>query len=242
VIDVMLVAPVRAYRDALSALIDSDDELRVVAHAESGAEALARLAPVTPSVTLLDFGMEHVLPILEALRRIAPSTQILAFAVPIAGSQSETIVRAAETGVTGFIDADQPIADVVQAIHLAVRGQCPCSPRIAATLLSALRRRPATGYASNRTAEYLTAGMDRAGEAVLTPRELLVAQLVAHGMTNRQIAGELVVGEATVKTHVHSVLRKLGVGHREQIALVDIVGVGGPAGGSGRVRGGLTAD
>jgi DNA-binding NarL/FixJ family response regulator len=230
VIDVMLVAPVRAYRDALSALIDSDDELRVVAHADSSAEALARLAPGIPGVALLDFGMEPLLPILEALRRMAPSTQMLAFAVPVNGSQSEIIVRAAETGVTGFIDADQPLSEVVHAIHLAVRGQSPCSPRIAATLLGALRRRPGTGRPSALPGELAEVRTDVGAEPALTPRELLVAQLVAHGMTNRQIAGELVVGVATVKTHVHSVLRKLGVGRREQIALADIIDGGRPRG------------
>lgn len=225
-IQVMLVAPVRAYREALVGLISADEELAVVAHAASAAEALASAGGRTPSVSLLDFGMEHFLPALAALRHSVPAASVLALGVPTGGLGAETVVRAAETGVTGFIDAEQPLAEVVVAIHQSARGEAPCSPRIAATLLNALRRRTGPPAAARLIGEWELSRADL-DSTHLTPRELMVAQLVAHGMSNRQIARELVVGEATVKSHVHAVLRKLGVRSRDQITLADILDAAG---------------
>lgn len=226
--DVMLVAPVRAYREALSELINKDDRLRVAAHAASAAEALATLASNVPEVTILDFTVDHFLSVLSALRRMAPATHVVAIAIPVGSGTSESVVRAAEIGVTGFVDVDQPLADVVDAVHLSVIGECPCSPRIAATLLTAMRRRPTpwASYGIAGTSARQAVGSPTTTHPALTARELLVAQLVAHGMTNQEIARELVVGVSTVKTHVHSVLRKLGVDRREKIQFSNILGPG----------------
>ena len=110
------------------------------------------------------------------------------------------------------MDADQPLSDVLGAIRLAVRGESSCSPRIAALLLQALQRRPCPP-----TLTRATPALDC--DTTLTPRERTVADMAARGMTNRQIAARLVLGESTVKSHVHSILRKLDVGRRDQIVL-----------------------
>jgi DNA-binding NarL/FixJ family response regulator len=221
-IDVVLIAPVRAYRDALATAIAAEIELHLMAHAASGSEALARVSPRTPAVTLLDLGTEQALPCLTALHRSAPATRVIAIGVGPGPKQAEVVVKAAESGVAGFVDADQPLSDVVGAIHLAVRGQSSCSPRIAALLLHALQRRPGPSP--------LPVPASSADDApTLTPRERVVAELVARGLTNRQIASRLVLGESTVKSHVHAILRKVGVERRDQIVLdTDLtVGVSG---------------
>ncbi|GIE88167.1 LuxR C-terminal-related transcriptional regulator [Actinoplanes regularis] len=210
-IDLVLIAPVRAYRDALAAMITAEIGLHLLTHASSSDEALARVSPRIPAVALLDMGDAQALGGLIALQRSAPSTRLIGIGVGTGPDQAEVLVRAAESGVSGFVDADQPLGDVVGAIHLAVRGQSSCSPRIAALLLRALQRRSVPPQ--------LPAPPTADGSPGLTPRERVVAELAALGMTNRQIASRLVLGEATVKSHIHSVLRKLGVARRDQILL-----------------------
>lgn len=207
--DVALIAPVRAYRDALAASLASDSEFRIVAHARSFADAVSSLEPCFPRLTLLDFTVADFLPVLAAVRRAAPRTLIVGIGIEPCREHSEFVLRAAEAGLTGFLDADQPVEDVVQAMRLALRGQSSCSPRVAAILLAAMQRHP----------ESPTSRTDLHETAALTPREALVAELVGRGLTNRQIASRLVVEESTVKTHVHSILAKLGVAHRTEVAL-----------------------
>lgn len=222
-IDVVVVAPVRAYRDALVSAIDGEPDLRVTGHASTGAEALAQLVPWQPDVTLLDFTIDDVVPWVSALRRSAPSTRVVGIGIGWARDQCEAVLRAAEAGVSGFVDADQPLDDIVTAVQLAVRGQCSCSPRIASLLLQALQRRPGP---PPMPFDRHGAGLDT---RVLTPKERVVAELAARGLTNRQIAVRLVLGESTVKTHVHSILTKLELHSRDDIALSGALLPGEPA-------------
>lgn len=208
-IDVVLVAPVRAYRDALAGAFALDAEFRIVGHAASFADAASAIAPRLPRVTLVDFAALNLLALVQAVRRAAPSTLLVGFGIEPTREHGELVVRTAEAGVTAFIDADQPVEDIIGAVRLALRGQSSCSPRIAALLLRAMQRRPEPPH-HPPAAPSLT--------PPLTQREHLVAQLVATGLTNRQIAANLVLGESTVKTHVHSILAKLGLAQRSEIA------------------------
>ena len=215
-IDIILIAPVRAYRDAVACAITAEPELRMVGQAATAAEALACMAPPPPAVALLDFGIDNMVAVLGSLRRTAPTTRLIAVGIGTGPAHAEAVVRAAEAGVSGFVDSDQPLSDVLQAVRLAVRGESSCSPRIAALLLQALRRRPAPP------------AMPRGGhppgpaQPALTPRESLVTELAARGLTNRQIATRLVVGESTVKTHMHAALGKLGLTSRAELALTAV--------------------
>lgn len=208
-IEVALIAPVRAYRDALDLAMRAERGFRLVSFASSGPEAIACMSPVHPTVALLDFNIDDVVAVLGSLRRAAPSTHLIGIGVGRSTSHTAAVVEAAEAGVTGFVDADQPVSDIAAAIRLAVRGESPCSPRIAALLLQALRRRPAP------PAVPFVGAMSPA--IVLTSRERVVAELVARGLSNRQIAAHLVLGESTVKSHVHSILGKLGLHSREEV-------------------------
>ena len=211
-IDIVLIAPVRAYRDAVASVITAEPELQIVGQAATGAEALACMAPPQPTVALLDFGIDNAIAVLGSLRRTAPTTRLIAVGIGSGSAHAEAVVRAAEAGVSGFVDSDQPLSDVLEAVRLAVRGESPCSPRIAALILQALQRRPAPPVRPQ--------GRQLVGPAqpLLTPRESLVAELAARGLTNRQIAARLVVGESTVKTHMHAALGKLGLKSRAELA------------------------
>lgn len=221
-IDLVLIAPVRAYREALALAIDADPHLELLAGVASGPEALACMVPRQPTVALLDFSVDSVVPLMASLRRTAPTTRLVGIGISTGQGQSEAVVRGAEAGLAGFVDADQPLDDVLGAVRLAARGESPCSPRIAALLLQALQRRPEPPRMPHQ--------MKGPTPARLTPRELVVAELAQRGLTNRQIASRLVLGESTVKSHVHAILRKLDLDSRGQITLI---GLPAPTGGGG---------
>lgn len=209
-IEIALVAPVRAYREALAEAIRSLSEIRAVTHGAGYMEAVATIVPRHPALTLVDFAVPELLETLAQVRRHSPATLVLGLGIDASRAHSESVIRAAEAGLVGFIDADQEIDDLIGCIRLALRGQSPCSPRIAALLLQAMRRRPILPPLPG-----VGAPDDLA--VPLTPRETVVANLAARGLTNRQIAAQLVVGESTIKTHMHSILSKLGLRRREEI-------------------------
>lgn len=205
----VLVAPVRAHRDALTAAFAADAEFRISGHARSFVEAATAIAPQHPTVTLVDFTIANVVAVLQAVRRAAPTTLMIGYGIEPGRDHADVVVRAAEAGLAGFVDVDQPVEDIITAVRLALSGQSSCSPRIAALLLQAMQQHPEPP----RYPSLLLAG------PALTPRERVVAELVCRGLTNRQIASRLVVAESTVKTHVHSILAKLGITQRGEIAL-----------------------
>ncbi|WP_412749721.1 hypothetical protein [Krasilnikovia sp. M28-CT-15] len=141
-IGIVLIAPVRAYRDAQADVINSEPGCKLIAHSESGSEAMALISPRKPAVALLDFGTDELMPVLLALRRSTPTTRLLGIGVRAEHAQADTVVLAAESGVQGFVDADQPLINIVGAIRLAAAAQSPCTPRIATVLLRALQRPP----------------------------------------------------------------------------------------------------
>ncbi|MDQ0079516.1 DNA-binding NarL/FixJ family response regulator [Arthrobacter oryzae] len=208
-VEVALIAPVRAYRDALAAAMSEGNEFKVVCLASSAPEALARMSQVPPPVALLDFGIDDLMQLLSSLRRVSPATQLIGMGVCETAAHSAAVVAAAEAGLVGFVDADQPVSDIATAVRLAIHGQSSCSPRIAALLLQALRRLPAPPPMP-------LIPSDPSG-ATLTSRERVVAELIATGLSNRQIATHLILGESTVKSHVHSILGKLGLSSRDQV-------------------------
>jgi len=211
VIEIVLVAPVRAYRDAVATALRNAPEISAVVHGPTYSDAVATIAPRQPAVTLVDFAVPDLLLTLLSVRRQSPATRVIGLGIESNRAHSESVIRAAEAGLVGFIDADQAMADVIASVRLALRGLSPCSPRIAALLLQAMQRRPTPPPLPSSAATDV-------GASALTPREKIVADLAARGHTNRQIASELVLGESTVKTHVHSILGKLGLERREEIA------------------------
>lgn len=210
-IEIVLIAPVRAYRDAVAADLRRAPEISAVSHGPTFREATTSIAPRQPAVALVDFAVPDLLVTVLGVRRQSPTTRLLGLGVESSQAHSESVIRAAEAGMVGFIDADQPMNDLITSVRLTLRGHSPCSPRIAGLLLRAMQRRPSPPPLPASLAT-------ESGASALTPRQKVVADLAARGLTNRQIASRLVLGESTVKTHVHSILGKLGLERREEIA------------------------
>jgi two-component system nitrate/nitrite response regulator NarL len=135
----------------------------------------------------------------ETVSRVAATVDapIVALAV---GDDEENVIALAEAGVIGFIDREEGLDALVAAVALVARGEAAFPPRIGTSLL----RRVSTFRQHRRTLDV----------APLTVRESQVAELIAEGLSNKEIAARLFIEVATVKNHVHNILEKLGVDRR----------------------------
>jgi NarL family two-component system response regulator LiaR len=189
-------------RRGIRALLSTDSGLRVVGEAANGAQAIRAAADLSPDVILMDLVMPEVDGI-EAVKQIKahePSARIL---VLTSFSTDDKVLPALKAGALGYLLKDSGPDELIQAIYQVYRGESSLHPQIARKLL----REIVAGESRPETAD------------PLTPREVEVLKLVAQGQSNHDIATELRVSEATVRTHVSSILAKLHLASRTQAAL-----------------------
>jgi two-component system, NarL family, response regulator LiaR len=189
-------------RKGLRALLVTEPGLEVVAEAANGQQAIAEARRLCPDVVLMDLVMPGI-DGLEATRCIAaeqPSVRIL---VLTSFAADDKVFPALRAGALGYLLKDSGPEELVQAIRQVHRGESSLHPSIARRLLQELAG---------------PAHREPMVEA-LTEREVDVLRLVAQGQSNREIATGLCIGEATVRTHVSSILSKLNLGSRTQAAL-----------------------
>ncbi len=182
-------------------------EIEVVGEAENGAEALALADRRRPDVILMDIRMP-VLDGVEATRRLVAGGSPARILVLTTFDLDEYVHAAIRAGASGFLLKDVTPTDLVEAIRIVAGGDALLAPSVTRRLLE-------------RFATTLPLG-DRSSDALsqLTARETEVLRLLAGGLSNAEIAAELVVSEATVKTHISSVLRKLGLRDRVQAVIL----------------------
>jgi DNA-binding NarL/FixJ family response regulator len=183
-------------------------DLEVVGEAGDGAEAIALTAALQPDVVLMDVRMPGV-DGLEATRQIIASGSPARIIVLTTYDADEYVFAALRAGASGFMLKDVRPADLVDAIRIVARGDALLAPSVTRRLL-------------DRFAGTLP-GPDAPAPPVLdelTEREVEVLRLVALALSNAEIAARLVLTEATVKTHVSSVLRKLGLRDRVQAVVL----------------------
>lgn len=188
-------------------ILEEAEGIEVVAEAQDGAEAVRLAAGLAPDVVVMDVRMPGVDGI-EATRQIAAADESVRILVVTTFDLDEYAFAALRAGASGFILKDAPIDELVRAIDAVASGDAVVSPRITRRLLDVYAAHlPAHGDAD----PVPTPAVDR-----LTPREREVLVEVAGGLSNAEIAARLVVSEATVKTHVGSILAKLGLRSRVQ--------------------------
>ena len=200
---VLLVDDHTVVRNGLRLVFELEDDLEVVGEAADGREALERVAELRPDVVVMDLLMP-VMNGVEATRAIRvayPEVEVVALTSVL---DDRMVVDAVEAGAAGYMLKETRPGELFEAVRAAARGEVRLDPRAQARLMRELRR-PAAPAALGRDA--------------LTERELEVLQQLARGATNKAIAQALGVGEATVKTHVSSLLGKLGLKSRTQAAL-----------------------
>ena len=180
----------------------------VAGEAADGAAAVALAASERPDVVLMDVRMP-VMDGLEATRRIAASGADAPKVVILTTFDLDDYVyEALRAGASGFLLKDAPRADLVAAIRVAAAGDALLAPSVTRRLIEAFAARPAAVAPSPSRL------------ASLTPRERDILMLVARGRSNTEIASDLVVSEATVKTHVGHLLAKLGLRDRVQAVIL----------------------
>jgi DNA-binding NarL/FixJ family response regulator len=185
-------------RAGLEQLIATFEGVGIVATAEGGEAALAAVASGGADVVLMDLEMPPPDGI-ESTRRLRAAHPEVAVVILTSFSDRARILEALDAGAAGYLLKDATPAELERGIRAAARGEAPLDPRAASALLSA-RARP-----------------DPAGE--LSPREREVLVLVAEGMPNKLISRRLGISEKTVKAHLTSVFRAIGVDDRTQAAV-----------------------
>jgi RNA polymerase sigma factor (sigma-70 family) len=189
-------------RTGLRAILETQPDLVVVGGAVDGRDAVDLVRRRRPDVALMDIKMPG-LDGLEATRRIvAEAGDATAVLILTTFDLDEYVYEALRAGASGFLLKDAPAEQLIAAIHTLAAGEALIAPAITKRLIAQFARAAPASESS-------TAALEE-----LTPREREVLMLIARGMSNAEIAAELVLSEATVKTHVKRVLSKLGVRDR----------------------------
>jgi DNA-binding NarL/FixJ family response regulator len=184
-------------RKGIAALVNAEPDLKLIAEASNGKEAIAAFRSHRPDITLMDLQMPEVdgLEAIEAIRGEFSDARIIVLTTYSGDTQ---VLRALKAGARGYIlkgHVHKELLDTIRAVHA---GQKRIPPEIAAELA------------------------DHATDDALTEREIDVLRLIARGNANKQIADRLSIGEATVKSHVTNILSKLGANDRAHAVTIGL--------------------
>jgi len=196
-IRVLIVEDHHVVRQGLVALLNVVDGLEVVGEAADGAEAIAQFRKHQPAVTLIDLRLPRLSGV-EVIERIRMETPQARFIVLTTYDGDEDIYRALQAGARAYLLKGMTSEELITTIRAVHAGRSYIPPAIAEKLA------------------------ERMGTEELTPREFDVLEQIVRGKSNKDIASELAISEATVKTHVNSLLGKLGVTDRTQAATAAI--------------------
>ena len=188
-------------------LLESDPEVRVVGEASDGLEAVEAAARTRPDVVLMDIRMPN-LDGLEATRRICAKADPPRVLVLTTYDLDEYVFEALKAGAGGFLLKDAPADQLLAAIMVIAAGEALLAPAVTRRLIEEFARRPAPP----------PEGPPELAE--LTPRERQILGLMARGLSNAEIASELVLSESTIKSHVGSIFMKLGLRDRVQAVVL----------------------
>jgi RNA polymerase sigma factor (sigma-70 family) len=203
---VLLVDDDDLMRAGLRGVLSSDPEIEVVGEAGDGREAAYRTRLLRPDVVLMDVRMPD-LDGISATREVLATFPDVKVVILTTFEQDDYIFGALTAGASGFLLKRTRPEELIAAIHTIAAGDSLLSPSVTNRVIERMAGQPA-----------LDADSD-ARLAELTPRETEVLQLVARGLSNGEIAEELVIGESTVKTHLKRVLAKLQVRDRVQAVI-----------------------
>ena len=195
-------------RDGFRSILDREEDVEVVAEAGDGAEALTAAARTAPDVVLMDIRMPRM-DGLAATRRLLAAPSPPRILVLTTYDSDQHLYEALRAGASGFLLKDVRAPQLVSAVRTVAAGEELYAP--------AVLRRIVASYVKTRQLEPREHPKEL---AALSQREREVSMLIAHGMSNAEIASHLVLSEATVKTHVNRILAKLGVRDRVQVVVL----------------------
>ncbi|MGW1149647.1 response regulator [Streptomyces rubiginosohelvolus] len=195
-------------RQGFSVLLNAEPDIEVVGQAVNGLDAIDKVAELAPDVALMDIRMPELGGI-EATRRItSPEGSTVKVLVLTTFDLDEYVYEALRAGASGFLLKDASADELAHAVRVVAAGDALLSPNITKRLIVEFSRTAGAPRAPLK---------ERVGD--LTERETEVLTLIAGGLSNAEIARQLIVAEQTVKTHVGRILVKLGVRDRTQAAV-----------------------
>lgn len=206
-IDVLIADDQALVRAGFRMILEADENLRVVAEANDGAQAVEAARRTHPDIVLMDIRMP-VLDGLEATRRIVAANDSPHVLMLTTFDLDEYVFDALVAGASGFLLKDVAPEDLLAGIHIISRGDSLLSPSVTRRLIASFVR------------DHPRQPPPPPGLEELTPRELEILQLIARGLSNAEIAEQLVVSNTTIKTHVARVLDKLGLRDRVQAVVL----------------------
>jgi len=208
VIEVLLADDQPLVRAGFRLILENEDDLVVVGEAGDGAAAYELARRHRPQVLLMDVRMPRV-DGLEATRRIVADPELAGTRIVILTTfeLDEYVFEALQLGAAGFLVKHTEPPELLRAVREVARGEALLSPSVTRRLIAEFTARPRAGSARPPAME------------ILTDREREVVALVAHGLTNDEIAAELVLSPATARTHVSRAMVKLGARDRAQLVV-----------------------
>jgi two-component system, NarL family, nitrate/nitrite response regulator NarL len=199
---ILIASDVRLYSEGIRQVLRDHEAFHVFGVASNAAAVIRSAESDRPDVILLDQALEGSLDTLQEIRRRQPGCRVIALGLP---DEEVALLTWAEAGVAGLISRDASVEDLICTIESAVRGDLHCSARIAGALLRSV-------------ASHSAAMPERRSLLPLTSREIAIVELIADGLSNKEIAQRLGIAVATVKNHIHNLLDKLRVRRRADAA------------------------
>jgi DNA-binding NarL/FixJ family response regulator len=193
-------------RAGLVELLGADPEIQVVGQAATGRQAVEQARRLAPDVVLMDVRMPDLdgIGATRELTRVAPRARVL---ILTTFEQDDYIFGALSAGASGFLLKRARPEDLIAAVHTIAAGEALLSPSVTRRVIDRMAQQPTPELA------------DQAKLDGLTPRERGVLELIARGLSNREIAAALAVEESTIRTHVKRILMKLGLRDRVQAVI-----------------------
>jgi DNA-binding NarL/FixJ family response regulator len=193
-------------RAGLAELLTGEPEIEVIGQASTGREAVERARRLEPDVVLMDVRMPDLdgIGATRELTRVAPRARVL---ILTTFEQDDYVFGALRAGASGFLLKRTRPEELIAAVHTVAAGDSLLSPSVTRRVIDRMAQQPAPELA------------DQAKLEELTRREREVLELVARGLSNREIAAELVVEESTIRSHIRRILLKLELRDRVQIVI-----------------------
>jgi len=203
---VLIVDDEDLMRAGLTELLTADPEIEIIGQASTGREAVAQARRLAPDVVLMDVRMPDLdgIAATRELSLAAPSARVL---ILTTFGQDDYVFGALRAGASGFLLKRTRPEDLIAAVHTIAAGDALLSPSVTRRVIDRMAQQPTPELA------------DQTKLDDLTPRERQVLELIARGLSNREIAAALVVEESTIRTHVKRILMKLDLRDRVQAVI-----------------------
>ncbi len=204
-IGVLIASEIRLLGEGLARALARERFVSVCGYCAVLADAVAKVSELQPDLVLLNAPLQTGTELIARIRATRSQVRVVALAI---AEEPENVIGWAEAGAAGYIPSTTGLRDLTPLLADIMRGEQPCSARVAASLLERLRTvaRAGTGHAADVL------------RPVPTAREIQVLEMIGDGLSNKEIARRLNIGLATTKSHVHNLLGKLGLQRRSQVA------------------------